>query len=69
MVFPPYYPPHAAFIRLGVPFSSYVPIMSTGCGYTHGFAPKFFLIAIPLSIFFRRTAEIFIYDVSYKTTD
>ncbi|WP_026528333.1 hypothetical protein [Butyrivibrio sp. VCD2006] len=36
--------PQAAFIALGTPFSSYVPIISTGCGYISGFAPKFVLL-------------------------
>jgi len=36
--------PHAAFIASGTPFSSYVPIINTGKGYTYAFAFKFFRI-------------------------
>jgi hypothetical protein len=38
-----HWPPHAAFIALGVPSSLYVPMISTGCGSIHGFDPKLFI--------------------------
>ena len=42
-------PPQAAFIRLGVPSSPYVPIISTGIGNIQFLLPKFFFILFLLS--------------------
>ena len=36
-------PPQAAFMAFGVPSALYVPMISTGCGSTHGFCPKLFI--------------------------
>jgi hypothetical protein len=36
--------PQTAFIAFGTPFSSYVAMIRTGCGYISGFAPKLTLL-------------------------
>ena len=39
-------PAHAAFIALGWLFWLYVPIISTGCGISHAFCPKFLIFSM-----------------------
>ena len=56
----------AAVIALGLPFLSYVPIISTGCGSIHDFCPNDFivlfiiLLSIP-SIYLRVLSSVVLY--------
>ncbi|CUQ62259.1 Uncharacterised protein [Segatella copri] len=44
-------PAQAAFIALATPSLLYVPIISTGCGTTHGFGAKLFIYFVIYFVF------------------
>ena len=58
----PTIPPHAAFIAFAFLFSSYVAIISTGCGNTSGATPKFFFMFISP---FLKILTVSFYNIKY----